>query len=519
MASSDKRSFGILALLAGVVALATFGVVALLVNIFERKQEARTPFVRLVEVNEVSTDPAPWGINFPLQYESYLLTADTERTEHGGNNAMPPSKLESDPWLKRLYAGYAFSIDYREARGHAYMLGDQAATKRVTDVQQAGACLHCHASIIPTYRRIGLEELGKEASEDVLAKSFNQEAVMAGFRAVSQKNYEEVAAELKKTPDGVIEATEEGDPHLGDAHPVSCIDCHDPETMAIRVTRPGFIEGIAKLANSEDPVPHLPSIQKWRNSGAPGDYDPNVHATRQEMRSFVCGQCHVEYYCANKMTLTFPWSHGLKIENLEQEWDETEFPDGAGKFFDYVHKETGTKVFKAQHPEFELWSQGIHARAGVSCADCHMPYEKQGATKVSSHWVRSPMLNVNRACQTCHNVPEQELKDRVDMIQDRTRALIDRAAVAMTDMLDAIIAAQEAGATEEQLAPIRDLQRKGMWRLDYISSENSKGFHADQEAARILGESIDYSRQAQAAAYKLLQSSEEADPSEVAANE
>ncbi|QDT09734.1 ammonia-forming cytochrome c nitrite reductase subunit c552 [Planctomycetes bacterium K23_9] len=507
MASSQKQGFGWLLLLTGLVALATFGVVALLMNIFERKQEARTPFTRLVEVNEISTDPEPWGVNFPLQYESYLRTADTERTEYGGNHALPPSKLEKDPWLKRLFAGYAFSIDYREARGHAFMLGDQEVTKRVTDVQQAGACLHCHASIAPTYRRIGFEKMGLEATEETLGESFHQEAVMAGFKAVSQLPYEEVLAELTKTPDGVVKA-EAGDPHLGDAHPVSCIDCHDPDTMSIRVTRPGFIQGIAKLAESDDPVPHLPSIQLWRDSGSTEAYDPNKDATRQELRSFVCGQCHVEYYCANKMTLTFPWSNGLKVEDLEKEWDETTFPkdkDGkeGGKFYDYVHKETGTKVYKAQHPEFELWSQGIHARAGVSCSDCHMPYEKQGATKVSSHWVRSPMLNVNRACQTCHKVPEDELKARVETIQGRTRALMDRAAVAMTDMLDAILAAQEAEASEEDLKPIRDLQRKAMWRLDYISSENSKGFHADQEAARILAESIDYSRQAQAAATKL----------------
>ncbi|MCA9183075.1 MAG: ammonia-forming cytochrome c nitrite reductase subunit c552, partial [Planctomycetales bacterium] len=208
------------------------------------------------------------------------------------------------------------------------------------------------------------------------------------------------------------------------------------------------------------------------------------------------------------MTLTFPWSNRLKMEDLEAEWDATEFPQaeegsGGGEFFDYIHKETGTNVFKAQHPEFELWSQGIHARSGVSCSDCHMPYEKIGATKVSSHWVRSPMLNINKACQTCHKIPEQEIKDRVDILQDRTRAMIDRAAVAMTDMFDAIIDVRKAGATDEQLAPIRTLQRKSMWRLDYIVSENSKGFHASQESARILAESMDYSRQAIALCYKL----------------
>jgi nitrite reductase (cytochrome c-552) len=178
------------------------------------------------------------------------------------------------------------------------------------------------------------------------------------------------------------------------------------------------------------------------------------------------------------------------------------FPDGT-PFFDYKHGETGALVYKVQHPEFELWSQGVHARSGVSCADCHMPYEREGAMKVSSHNVQSPLLNVNNACQQCHNVPETELVEKVETIQHRTMAMMERAASAMTEMLDAILEAKAAGATDEQLAPVFALQRKAMWRLDYISSENSRGFHADQEAVRILGESIDYSRQAQVMALRL----------------
>ncbi|GAG81959.1 unnamed protein product [marine sediment metagenome] len=232
MMSSQKRSFRWLVLFTTFIAVASFAVIALLVNIFERKQEARAPFVKVVDVTEISTDPKPWGLNFPLQYETYLRTVDSERTSYGGSNALPPSKLEQDPWLERLFAGYAFSIDYREARGHAYMLSDQEVTKRVTDVQQAGACLHCHASIIPTYRRIGLQQQGIEPTADRLSESFDQEAVVAGFEAVSQMKYEEVHAELTKTPDGVVKA-EDGSPHLGNAHPVSCIDCHDPKTMTI----------------------------------------------------------------------------------------------------------------------------------------------------------------------------------------------------------------------------------------------------------------------------------------------
>jgi nitrite reductase (cytochrome c-552) len=525
-----RRRFPLLVALLAVVAIVTFGVTALLVTIFEHRQEARAPFVRLVEVNEVSTDPVPWGTNWPNEFDSYRRTVDAVETEYGGSSAMPASKLEANPWLRRLYAGYAFSIDYREARGHAYMLFDQEVTERVTKRPQSGACLHCHASVIPTYRRLGMEAKGEKADVQALAASFDWPAVLEGFRVSSTMDYATVHAEVLKTPDGTPGESlplfpggatptnttpadqsriprggnaEEPDVHdAGAAHPVSCIDCHDPKSMHVRVTRPGFVLGIAALAESDDQVPHLPSIARWREGDRQKPYDPNADASRQEMRTFVCAQCHVEYYCGAKETLFFPWEHGLKIEQIEQTYDNHKFPDGT-PFYDFEHGETGARVYKAQHPEFELWSQGIHARSGVSCADCHMPYERQGAMKVSSHWVRSPLLNINNACQTCHNVPEAELREKVETIQGRTAALLARAATAMTDMLDAIRQAQAAGATPEQLAPIFELQKKSMWRLDFVSSENSMGFHADQEAARILGESIDYSRQAEVQATRL----------------
>jgi nitrite reductase (cytochrome c-552) len=514
----------LLAALLLLVMLATGGVTYLLVTIFEHRQEARRPFVRLVEVNEVSTDPVPWGTNWPLQFDTYRRTVDVTHTQFGGSSAMPESKLDEHPWLRRLYAGYAFSIDYREARGHAYMLYDQEVTERVTKRKQSGSCLHCHASVIPMYRRLGMEAAGLTPDAQSLGADFNWPAVMEGFRIAATMDYTTAHAEILRTPDGTSgegsplfpggttpaalsdapsqDTAPEGHPNLGQAHPVSCVDCHDPQTMQLRITRPGFVLGIAALARSEDPVVHLPSIARWRAGNRRDDYDPNRDASRQEMRSFVCAQCHVEYYCATKETLFFPWDNGLKVEQIEQTFDHHVFPDGT-PFLDFVHAETGAPVYKAQHPEFELWSQGIHARSGVSCADCHMPYERQGAMKVSSHWVRSPMLNINNSCQICHNVPEDELRGRVQTIQSRTVALIERAAVAMTDMLDAIREAQAAGATPEQLAPIFELQKKAMWRLDFISSENSRGFHADQEAARVLGESIDYSRQAQVQAIRL----------------
>lgn len=502
-------------------AIATALVAWVLVTMYGRKQEARTPFVRVSEVTEISTDPEPWGRNWPHHFDGWKSTSGDKF--YGGANAMPQSKLDKQPWLKRLYAGYAFSIDYREARGHAYMLYDQGVTERVTKKAQAGACLHCHGSTTVLYRQAGLEAMGEEVTDEKLAAEFNMEAVQRGFVELSTKPYDEVLAMLKQAPDGTPDENEpvfpqapaggfegefagkpvpEDHPTIGEAHPVTCIDCHDPRTMAIRVTRPGFVNGIADLAAGESPAPHLPSIKKWRDAGRVGEYDPNVHATRQEMRSYVCAQCHVEYYCANKTTLTFPWANGLRMEDEERFWEEMEFPDGE-PFYDYKHKETGALTYKVQHPEFELWSQGIHARSGVSCSDCHMPYERVGAAKVSNHHVRSPLENLNAACQNCHKQSEDDLRKRIETIQSKNLALLERAAGAMTDMLDAIREAQASGADEDAMKEVLRLQTKAMWRIDYISSENSRGFHADQEAARILGESIDYSRQAQAMALRL----------------
>jgi nitrite reductase (cytochrome c-552) len=502
-------------------AVGTVLVAWVLTTMFSRKQEARAPYVRVVELNEISVDPEPWGLNWPHHFDGWKSTAGDKF--YGGSSALPQSKLERQPWLKRLYAGYAFSIDYREARGHAYMLYDQGVTERVTQKPQAGACLHCHASTTVLYRKVGLESMGKESGDEALAAAFDMEAVQKGFEELSTKSYREVLALLKQMPDGTPDENEpvfpeapaggfegqfagkpvpEDHPSVGEAHPVACIDCHDPGAMAIRVTRPGFINGIRALAEGDAPTPHLPSIDRWRSGDRDEPYNPNRHASRQEMRSFVCGQCHVEYYCANKMTLTFPWKNGLRMEDLERTWEETTFPDG-NPFSDYIHGETGAITYKAQHPEFELWSQGIHARSGVSCADCHMPYQRVGAAKVSSHNVRSPLENINASCQNCHHHSEHEIESRIKTIQSRNVALLERAGVAMTEMLDAIMEAKAVGADDAALKEIFTLQRKAMWRLDFISSENSRGFHADQEAARILGESIDYSRQAQAAALRL----------------
>ena len=144
-----------------------------------------------------------------------------------------------------------------------------------------------------------------------------------------------------------------------------------------------------------------------------------------------------------------------------------------------------------------MWNQGIHARSGVTCADCHMPYKREGALKISDHHVRSPVLNINRACQTCHKWPEEELKARVETIQERTYKLRNVAMDALMDLIKDLKAAKAAEKTNGGLSDAQNFQRKAQFYLDFVEAENSTGFHAPQESARILGESINFSRQGQ----------------------
>ena len=439
-------------LLTAAAAVAGAVVTGLLVNIFEHKQEAKDPFFRVVEITDETEDPAVWGKNFPVQYDGYRRTVDQVRTRFGGSEAVPrtptaadprsmvaQSRLEDDPRLKTIWEGYAFSVDFREERGHAYMLDDQTFTERQQVVKQPGTCMHCHGSVYLPYKKLGGGDLIK------------------GFELMNQMPYTEARKLV--------------------SHPVACIDCHDPATMQLRVTRPGFLEGIRALKGSQ---------------GIPA-YDPNTMASRQEMRSYVCGQCHVEYYFKGpEKRLVYPWANGLRVEQIQAYYDEVGHKD-------WTHKSAGTPALKAQHPEFEMWSQGIHARSGVACADCHMPYERVGAQKVSDHHVRSPLLNINKACQTCHRWPEEELRARVETIQERTHQLLDQAMDAVVALIGDLAKAAAAGRTEEELALARKLHRQAQFRLDFVEAENSTGFHAPGEAARILAESINLAREGQLA--------------------
>ncbi len=409
------------------------------------------------KITDDTDDPAVWGKVFPLEYELYSKSTDMTRTKYGGSEAEPrtptqadprsviaKSKVEEDAGLKAMWQGYAFAADFREERGHAYMLQDQTYSGRQRVVKQPGACMNCHASNYVAMKKLGNGDIAK------------------GFEKLNQMPYSDAVKMV--------------------SHPVSCIDCHDSQTMAVRITRPSLIDGLKALKASQGVK----------------DYDVNKQASPQEMRTYVCAQCHSEYYFKGAdRRLVFPWAKGLKVEDMQAYYDDIGFRD-------WTHKDTGAPALKAQHPEFEMWSQGIHARSGVTCSDCHMPKISYKGATVSDHWVRSPLLNIDSACMGCHSkhdakITAKELKDRVEEIQDRHWKLRQEAMTALMGLIGDLKTAKAAGKSDADLKTAQYLQRRAQFYLDFVEAENSTGFHAPQEAARVLAESLDLARQGQIA--------------------
>ncbi len=429
---SSARNFLIL----GVTVVLTVLVTGLLVNIFEHKQEGRLSYLMIEKIAPGEPDQEKWKVNFPREYAAYQKTMETSKLvdyskygRYGGSEAF--SRLDKYPDLKRLFAGYPFSVEYREEQGHLRAIEDVVATKRLGD-KKPGSCMTCKSPQVPQF----IEKYGAKTFYNTPLKTLVDSA---GFK-----------------------------------HAISCADCHDSETMALTVRRPAFIEAMAKLGVD---------VGK---------------ATQQEMRTYVCTQCHVEYYWQKSdLYLTFPWSKGMVIDSIEAYYDSIGFSD-------WTHGETGAPMLKMQHPEQEIFSTGIHARSGVSCADCHMPYQREGAVKITDHWIRTPLINITNACMTCHRQSEQELHDRVLQIQDRTYASMGHAEEAILAAMDGIKAAMAAGATDAELTLPRKLHRRSQMRWDFVSAENSMGFHSGQETQRILSDSRDFARQAELEAYKLV---------------
>lgn len=404
-------------------ALAAFLLALLAVNIFERKSEAKFAYQPKVVIEGIEPRDSVWGLNYPRQYQSYMKTQDTTfRSLYGTSGHQ--DMLETDPELVVLWAGYGFSKDYNAPRGHAYAVEDIHKTLRVGSPTQAGE--------------------GPQPSTCWTCKSTDVPRLMSEM--------------------GVTEYYSHKFSDLGTQviNPIGCADCHNSETMKLTITRPALIEAFEAMGKD---------ITK---------------ASHQEMRSLVCAQCHVEYYfdkkkpgLENASYLTFPWKEGLDVEDMEAYYDKIEFSD-------WTHPLSKAPMLKAQHPDYEIFQMGVHAKRGVSCADCHMPYQTEGGQKFTNHHIGSPLSNVENSCFVCHR---EKVDDLISDVYERQRKI-----KVGTQSLQKLVAmahieaakAWELGASQTQMEPILKGIRHAQWRWDYAVASHGAAFHAPLETSRIV---------------------------------
>jgi nitrite reductase (cytochrome c-552) len=386
-------------------------------------------FQPLVEIKPMEPDSSIWGQNFPNQWSSFQKTATNNvDTTYGGSSQF--SWLKRDPRQLILFAGYPFSKDYNDDRGHANALTDVQKTKRLnlshddeTKTTHA-TCYSCKSSNNPSL----WSEMGMEAYDKMF---FDQMTPRIDYS-------------------------------------IGCANCHEAGTMRLIVTNPALDEALK--AQGKD----------WHTF------------TRQEMRTVVCANCHVEYYFkGDGKYLTFPWAKGTNIDQIISYYEESGFKD-------WEYPDTKTPMLKAQHPEYEFFTaDSTHFKAGVACADCHMPYASEGAAKYSSHDVHSPLLNPEASCGQCHTDTEYVVR-RVNLIQDQVATTKQSTEDAIIDAINAIKgAAADPKADVALLDQARNLHRKAQFMWDFVSAENSTGFHNPEYALKILAESTNLARQAQ----------------------
>jgi len=394
-----------------------------------KEEAAEKPVVGAIAADE--TDPKAFALAYPSHYDSYMRNAEMNPPAlKYASSEKKKSRLDQFPYMKVLWAGYGFSKEYNEARGHAYVLDDTmggngtVGTLRFNEKTNL-TCMYCKSAEVP-----GLIEKMGDAFYNTKILENNNKALFE--------------------------------------HPVSCSDCHNPETMELRITRPALVEAMARRG-----------------------FDVK-NATRQEMRSLVCAQCHVEYYFNPKdaNAVTFPWDNGFEPEDMYAYYQEEGFND-------WTHPQTGGGMLKAQHPEYEMFQGSVHERAGLSCADCHMPYMKEGSTKISSHWWTSPFRTFEQSCTQCHKESKDEMGQRVLHTQDRVKEALDRAGEANKAAILAIEAAVKATGDAKLIDEARALHREAQYYWDLASAENSMGFHNPQKFMETLADSIDLARQAE----------------------
>ena len=410
-------------------------------SITERRAEEATSCKPEVVIGEWEPRNEVWGLNYPTEYDSYLDNNEGDFNSKYNGNVMI-DMLEVDPRLVVLWAGYGFSKDYNQGRGHTHAIEDLRNTLRTggptndDDGPMPSTCWTCKGPDVP--------------------RVMNEEGVTEYYTG----KWARLGSEI--------------------VNPIGCADCHNNETMDLQISRPALVQAFERMGK-----------------------DIN-DATHQEMRSLVCAQCHVEYYFDKKRPgaegsayLTFPWDGGMSVEAMEEYYDERNFKD-------WTHKLSKAPMLKAQHPGYEVYLTGVHAERGVSCADCHMPYMSEGGKKYTDHHIQSPLNNIENSCMVCHKEKTaQLLKDvysRQDMViqnRDKLEEIVVRAHVEAKK-------AWELGATDGQMKDILMDIRHSQWRWDYAAASHGGSFHSPVEISRVIATGIDIGQEGRIKLARLL---------------
>ncbi|MBN2175421.1 MAG: ammonia-forming cytochrome c nitrite reductase [Bacteroidales bacterium] len=394
-------------------------------SILERRAETAYVYKPQVKINDWEPRNEVWGKNFPREYQSYMKTSESDfKSKYNGNVMI--DMLEVDPRMVVLWAGYGFSKDYNQGRGHYYAVDDVRNTLRTggptgpDDGPMPTTCWTCKSPDVP--------------------RMMNQQGIAEFYKGKWARLGPEII------------------------NPIGCADCHEPNTMNLQISRPTLIEAFERMGKD---------ITK---------------ASHQEMRSLVCAQCHVEYYFNKKTVegaeyLTFPWDNGFTAEDMEAYYDELEFSD-------WTHALSKAPMLKAQHPGYETYITGVHAARGVSCADCHMPYISEGGQKFTDHHIQSPLNNVANSCQVCHREETAQLlkdvferQDKIIENRDKLEELLVRAHVEAKKAWD-------LGATDAQMNEILMDIRHAQWRWDYAAAAHGASFHSPVEIGRTISQGI-----------------------------
>lgn len=410
---------------------------------------------RAIEVKAVPSgeyDPGVWGKTYPLEYQSWLETKNprpvglSKYKKGWDEDKVIYDKLSEFPFMALLYKGMGFGIEYNEPRGHFYMLIDQLEIDP-SRVKAGGVCLTCKSPYAGKLEK----ELGKEYYSMLYPEAVNK----------IPKEHRELGA--------------------------ACIDCHNSSTMKLKAAR-------------------------WTVEKAMKDLGKN-RFTRQEMRSLVCAQCHVTYVVSKNPGMKstgvfFPWQKSkwgdISVENI------IKVIKSDPSYLEWKQEVTGFKLGYIRHPEFEFYSfNSVHWKAGLSCADCHMPYKMVEGSKISDHNIMSPLKNNLVACKFCHIESTDKLKEQVLIIQDRTISLLLRAGyqtAAVAKLFQLLHTEQAKGKKFDQSLYNRakEYYDHAFYRVVYIGAENSVGFHNPTEAGRILGDAIAFAGKAESLLRQLL---------------